>query len=445
MNRIRVRFVFFLLLLWYAAVLPSAAEAAELLRRIEIPSSFNPVGSGARALGMGGAFIAVADDATAASWNPGGLIQLERPEISMVLEGFRRNEDIAFSGRPEAGGRESVSLGALNYLSAAYPFSFLGRNMVVSLNYQRLFDFTRQWKFDLRNDDGDFPREDRFALRQDGELTALGLAWAAEITPLLSAGIVVNRWDDRWTPNGWDREIAFAGAGIDGGAPFSAAYRSFETGTFRGTGVNIGLLWRLATDLTVGAVWKSPFDADIRREIRFSGTVERTGNPEASVTEFSMATNETLKMPMSYGLGIAWQVTRTFRTALDIHRTEWGDFNLRDAAGRSLSPVSGKPAGESGVGPTHQVRLGAEYLHIADRFILPLTAGVFHDPAPAPGNPDDIYGFSLGTGIGFGRIHLDLAYQYRFGRKIDGHILEGRGFSRDLSEHAMFGGVVVHF
>ena len=35
-----------------------------------------PVGSGARALGQGGAFIAVADDATAASWNPGALMTL---------------------------------------------------------------------------------------------------------------------------------------------------------------------------------------------------------------------------------------------------------------------------------------------------------------------------------------------------------------------------------
>ena len=43
------------------------------------------IGSGARAFGMGGAFIAVADDATAASWNPGGLGQLERPEFSFVL------------------------------------------------------------------------------------------------------------------------------------------------------------------------------------------------------------------------------------------------------------------------------------------------------------------------------------------------------------------------
>ena len=53
-------------------------------QQIEISSSLNPVGSGARATGMGGAFIAVADDATAASWNPAGLVQLEKPEFSLV-------------------------------------------------------------------------------------------------------------------------------------------------------------------------------------------------------------------------------------------------------------------------------------------------------------------------------------------------------------------------
>ncbi len=32
--------------------------------------NYNTIGAGARARGMGGAFIGVADDATAASWNP---------------------------------------------------------------------------------------------------------------------------------------------------------------------------------------------------------------------------------------------------------------------------------------------------------------------------------------------------------------------------------------
>src|SRR5574341_1467367 len=91
-----------------------------------------PVGSGARALGMGGAFIAVADDATAASWNPGGLTQLERPEFSLVGSylSTQQNFDPPDSVRLSSSGlatelsldNESVSRGDLNFASVAYPF-----------------------------------------------------------------------------------------------------------------------------------------------------------------------------------------------------------------------------------------------------------------------------------------------------------------------------------
>src|SRR4029434_9968397 len=70
--------------------LPRALFAQQLPFGVSLPPSLNfatspsPVGSGARAAGKAFAFIAVADDATAASHNPGGLVQLERPEVSIV-------------------------------------------------------------------------------------------------------------------------------------------------------------------------------------------------------------------------------------------------------------------------------------------------------------------------------------------------------------------------
>ncbi|MBF0406576.1 MAG: PorV/PorQ family protein [Candidatus Riflebacteria bacterium] len=42
------------------------------------------MGVGARALGMGSAFVGVANDATAAFWNPAGLALLEKPEASFM-------------------------------------------------------------------------------------------------------------------------------------------------------------------------------------------------------------------------------------------------------------------------------------------------------------------------------------------------------------------------
>lgn len=45
---------------------------------------FLNVGAGARALGMGGAFVAVADDGTAAYWSPGGLSSLKSREVDFM-------------------------------------------------------------------------------------------------------------------------------------------------------------------------------------------------------------------------------------------------------------------------------------------------------------------------------------------------------------------------
>ena len=45
---------------------------------------FLSLGVGAKALGMGGAFVAVANDACASYWNPSGLCQLDRKQLSFM-------------------------------------------------------------------------------------------------------------------------------------------------------------------------------------------------------------------------------------------------------------------------------------------------------------------------------------------------------------------------
>lgn len=48
------------------------------------PGSFLSWGQGARALGLGGAFVGMADDASALWWNPAGLTQLNKMEITTL-------------------------------------------------------------------------------------------------------------------------------------------------------------------------------------------------------------------------------------------------------------------------------------------------------------------------------------------------------------------------
>ena len=72
---------------------------------LELQRSSVVLGSGARAHGMGGAFLARADDATASSWNPAGLSYLLRPELSLVgFHSVNRND-----GRNVAGVTTSTS------------------------------------------------------------------------------------------------------------------------------------------------------------------------------------------------------------------------------------------------------------------------------------------------------------------------------------------------
>lgn len=57
---------------------------AEWLFPAKYAGEFLSTGVGARALGMGGAYVALAEDGTAAYWNPAGLSRLSRRQVSVM-------------------------------------------------------------------------------------------------------------------------------------------------------------------------------------------------------------------------------------------------------------------------------------------------------------------------------------------------------------------------
>jgi long-subunit fatty acid transport protein len=431
------------LIIWGAAQTDALAQA---LQRIEIPSSLNPVGSGARALGMGGAFISVADDATAASWNPGGLIQLEAPEVSIVGAYFSRTEDNSFGTNPEASGRQGVSETRINYLSAAYPFALFGHNMIVSLNYQNLYDFNREWSFPLIQESERLKTDQNVAFKQEGSLSALGIAYCVQIAPAFSFGFTLNLWEDGIYENKWEQTTRQTGSGTFVSNPFTFESVSHDRYSFSGFNVNLGALWNVSDRFTLGAVLKTPFKADLRHEAAFNYSIVFPNYPSANSSASSAyVEDEHLDMPLSYGLGVSYRFSDRFTASADLYRTEWDDFVLTDALGHETSPITGRPVGESNISPTHQVRIGAEYLFIEPEYVIPIRGGLFYDPAPAEGSPDNYFGFSLGAGVAYGRFIFDIAYQYRFGRDVGTSMLRNMGFSQDVSEHTVYSSIIVHF
>jgi len=73
-NRILLYFTCFLLISLCVPAMGAEKYAGEFLN----------IGAGARALGMGGSFVAVANDATSAYWNPAGLGGLKRTELTFM-------------------------------------------------------------------------------------------------------------------------------------------------------------------------------------------------------------------------------------------------------------------------------------------------------------------------------------------------------------------------
>ncbi len=413
----------------------------------DFASSPNPVGSGARAAGMGGAFISVADDATAPSWNPAGLDNLTHMGISFVFTGFYLNEKLKFANNPEGNGTESMTDYDLNYLSVVYPFFLFNKHIVVSVSYQNLYDFSRDWNFSSTVPTGALTSFEKHNYKQEGSLSAVGFACSINVMPSLSLGFTLNIWDDDLSENKWKQTYNYKLLQLNQPPipPTTIEIYKNDEYSFNGVNANIGALWRASDEITVGFVLKTPFTADIRHY----GTEKITisiFNPPTTVTK--TIKNEKLDMPMSIGVGFSYRFEEKLLISADIYRTEWQDFVYHTSNGDEISMITNKTVAESDIDPTTQIRIGAEYLFRNHKYnsIIPARAGVFYDPAPANGSADDYYGCSIGSGIVKGRYVYDIAYQYRFANDVgSSKIVNEDGFSQDINEHTIYTSLTVKF
>jgi long-subunit fatty acid transport protein len=416
---------------------------------------------------MGGAFIAVADDATAASWNPGGLTQLERPEFSFAFSFEHRRKHLGSSSHREASGMNEVYREDLNYLSVAYPFMAFNKNIVLSLNYQRLYDFYDDIEFDQHFRHAGSAAfnniETHNDFKQTGALKAFSPAFAVQLTPRFSVGMTFNVWtDELGYDNEWESKRVttykssihavttnpvtgkVTGSLVSFRGKLVTEEKNYD---FEGFNMNIGFLWNISRVITLGGVFKTPFTADFHRKTdtnssQYGYTAQRAGIPWHSSSKRRQSME--LKFPMSYGLGVAFRLSDAFTVAFDLYKTHWSDFWSKGQFG-STSPITGKPRSESHVHNTTQARVGCEYLLVFERTIVPLRLGAFYDPEPSEKNPDDYFGISAGTGVMIGDILIDCAYVYRWGRDVKGDTLPIQKTDADEDQHKLFVSMIYHF
>ena len=404
----------------------------------EVPSSFNPVGSGGRALGMAGAYIGSADDGTAASYNPAGLLRLEDYEFAVVFSHVNRRENNTFTISPRSSGGHSISESDINYLSAALIFECYGLNMAFSMSYQYLYDLTRDWSFINEN----YPTStiysiDNWIYQQNGGLSAIGLAYGVQLSKEFSLGITCNFWDNSLSENKWEQIYHRKGLLVNGTFRLPSEADYTESYTFKGFNCNIGFMFKLKHNLLIGGVLKTPFSATVDYE-RLGRSVKYAYG-QTIVDPIHAKEDLTLDMPMSYGIGLLYTLWDKWSISGDIYCTRWDHFVLRDSEGFEYYPITGKRVDESNVDETYQIRLGTEYLFQNQASIISLRGGLFYDPAPAETHPDDFWGISLGIGYCTKhRFSFDLAYQFRTGHNVGTGGLAHRGFSQNVYEHTVY-------
>jgi long-subunit fatty acid transport protein len=439
-------------------MVPSGLFAQALPFGVSLPPSLNfatspsPVGSGARAAGKAFAFIAVADDATAASHNPGGLVQLERPEVSIVGS-YLRSQGTQDVTRPQTVVEDQAfDSFNLNYLSGVYPFQLLQRNVVVSLNVQRLFDL--QGDTDVASRFLTIEGIQRVSAQQDGALYTLSPAIAVQLTPTLSVGAAFNIWSNFLLDDGWEQSVSVQGEGrvvppdSNRIVPFTSTGRIKEDYTFDGFNVTAGFLWRMTRVFSLGGVFRSPFTADITHRHNSTLTVSFPDERSRQSVTTSSGFREALEMdlPMSYGLGLSARLSDRWMLSLDVSRIHWSQLKLEESRQADVLLVeNGAPSGKGRAvlngqaDDTTSVRLGAEYLWILPRVAIPFRAGAFYDPEPGAGNPDPFFGFSLGSGIAIKQVVFDAAYEFRTGT------VKSEATDTSVQQHRILASVIYHF
>lgn len=390
------------------------APEVEILNRAR--SSLD-VGAGARAYGMGGAFLARADDATAASWNPAGLSYLRRPELSLV---GARNSFASEELRPDTEFVETESgVGRVaDFVAATYPVSLGSVSGAAQVSYQRVINFTT----DRLAENPDIIRNGE----ADGGFDVIAFGTGFRVFDTLRVGATVNRWLNGYTQT-FVREprVGRTRGRVDQVSEYELS----------GWNANIGVIWEPLRALNVGFVAKTPFTANVslrrdRTDIHPSGT---------AFTRNAFTSDDVrLDLPGAMGVGASWRPLGQLTLSADYTRTFWSRARIRNFF--TLAPT---PDGEDPLPPqesgdfyeslsyptftttasdSDQIRAGVEYVLIGEHARWPIRAGYFSDRQTyrdATGSSPRFNGATLGMGVGVGPLLLDVAFVYESGEYVD--------------------------
>jgi hypothetical protein len=418
-----------LILLLVGLLAPAGVSAQQPI----IPLQLSFSDPGARSMGFGGAFVALADDATAAFANPAGLAQLLRPEVSIEGRHWSHSTPYTKGGRAEglpsgngldttAGLRTAISeydVTGLSFLSVAFPkgnwslafFRHEYANLEFSGETQGIFY------------GGTDCCQDRFYDQRAAsalDFLSYGFSVAYRISDRFDLGLGVVYHDISLESNVaqflWDDDTLQSFFGPVSYLPERSrlSQRSYsDDSDWTLTG---GFLWRVSDSWRIGGVYRQGLETAFEIEVRAGEAVD-FGVPPGEL--LAQGSGGPIEFPDIYGLGFAYQ-------GPDGHLTvsfQW------DRVKYSSIPIS-IGVDDQTIDDADELHLGAEYVFLGSTPIIAVRLGTWLEPdhqmyatsddpftqALLPRGEDEMH-YAAGLGVAMQNFQIDLAAD--FGERAD--------------------------
>ena len=413
-----------LILLLAGLLMPIDAWAQQSI----VPLQLSFSDPGARSMGFGGAFVGLADDATAAIANPAGLTQLLKPEFSLEVRNWSHSMPFTEGGRlenlPSGNGIDTTvglrtttseySVSGISFLSFAYPtgkwtFAFF-RHELANLEF-----FGETQGFFSGGTDCCQVREVDQRVWSDLEMVSWGLSTAYRISDRVDLGLSVI-YNDASMQTGATQYLAdddtLAGIfGLNSYLPERSVIGESSTSNDADWTLTGGILWRLTESWSIGGVYRQGPEIKIDVEA-VAGQAVDLGVPPGSV--FFQAFGHPVEFPNTYGLGIAYRAPSGRLTI---------SFQWDHVEYSSIS--SSLQLDDQTIDDINTLHLGAEYVFLDSTPIIALRLGSWLEPdhqvratvddlflqAILPPGDDDVH-FSAGLGVAMQRFQIDLALDF---------------------------------
>lgn len=411
-------------------------------------------GGGARARGMGNAFLGVSDDASAVSWNPAGLYrydnQYTQPVVSLSYQSI--SNDVVFKSQPyidHPPARFDVNdvANGVNFMSIVVPGRIKGHMFVGSLAYYRLGDefqssgmafetvyyFTNQDILDRITRPYAYSNQTSYR----SWANAINLGFGTRLYDKLSFGMVINimsggsaqhmrevmTWEGRLIPGLQGNQRGLVVQNRDW----------YDSTSYSGVNFTFGLKYTTER-LSAGLVLKTPFALKQSTDELYDISSYSNGKEMGEVARREHFDDhvEELDQPMILGLGLGYKATPSWLLAFDVEYRPYsgGKINRRDEL--ELVPGGTNIEYFTEFDPlwndVWSIRAGTEYVwETGGRLFpaIPLRVGLGWVQLPEPIIGVELQGgdvvlttssasitkYSFGTGVRWAQIDLDLAYE----------------------------------